>query len=66
MITNTTYELRFKTMGYPWKVFDTYKSKDDPQLVIYHNLLAKTKFNGGVKVVEIKTTRATIDLTNKE
>ena len=57
---STIYELRFKTTGFPWKVFDTYKTKEDPELKKYHDMLSKTKFNDGVKVVEIKTIRTEV------
>ena len=57
---DTKYELRFKTIGFPWKVFDTYKTKKDPELKKYHDMLNKTKFNDGVKVIEIITTRSEI------
>jgi hypothetical protein len=50
-------ELRFRTVGFPWRVFDTYKTKEDPELKKYHDMLSNTKFNGGVKVIEIGTTR---------
>ena len=62
MTVTYKYELRFKTTGFPWKVFDTYGSKDDPEIKKYADMLNKTKFNGGVKLIEIKTTRAEINI----
>jgi hypothetical protein len=57
-----SYELKFKTTGFPWKTFDTYKSKDCPELKMYHQKLSNLKFNESVKVVEIKTTRKEVEI----
>jgi len=56
------YELRFKTTGFPWKVFDTYKTINDPELKKYHGMLRKTKFNNGVEIIKIETTRTKVVL----
>jgi len=56
------YELKFRTKDFPWKVFDTYKSKCDPELKKYHDMLSKTKFNGGVKVIKVETIRTEIKI----
>jgi hypothetical protein len=56
------YELKFKTIGYPWKVFDTYKTINDPDLRKYHALLRKSEFNGGVKVVKIEIIRTEVKI----
>ena len=56
------YELKFKTTGLPWKIFDTYKSKDCSELKKYHKKLSQLKFNEGVKVIEVNTTRKEINL----
>lgn len=58
------YELRFKTKGFPWKVFDTYKTINDPELRKYHGMLNKTKFNDGVEIIKTQTTREKITLPN--
>lgn len=62
MIKSVRYELRFKTKGYPWKVFDTYKSKDCPELIKHHDVYSKSKIIEDVEVVEIRTTREVIAL----
>jgi hypothetical protein len=56
------YELKFKTAGFPWKVFDTYKTINDLELKKYHDLLNKTKFNDGVEIIKIETTRTKVVL----
>jgi len=62
MIKSNRYELRYKTKGYPWKVFDTYKSKDCPELIKHYSVYCKSKIIEAVEVVEIKTTREVIAL----
>lgn len=57
------YELKFRVVGFPWKVFDTYNDKSDPELSKYHSLLKQSRFNDGVKVIKIVTTRTEIKLT---
>lgn len=56
------YELKFRVTGFPWKVFDTYTEKDNSELKKYYSLLKQSKFNDGVKVIKITTTRTEIDL----
>lgn len=56
------YELKFKTIGFPWRTFDTYKSKDCAKLKKYHEALSNQKFNEKVKVIEIRTTRREVNL----
>lgn len=51
------YELRFKTKGYPWKVFDTYNTIDCPEMMKHYNVYKKAKIIEDVEVIEIKTTR---------
>ena len=61
-VESIKYELRYKTKGYSWRVFDTYKSKDDPELIHNHNVYSKSKIIVGVEVIEIKTSRTNIKL----
>lgn len=61
-MTSIKYELRFKTKGYPFRVFDTYKAKDDPDLIKFHKAYGKSKIVEAVEVVEIKTVRTKINL----
>lgn len=56
------YELKFKTAGSPWKVFDTYESKDYSELKKYHTALSNLKFSDGVKVIEVRTTRKEVEI----
>ena len=61
-MTKVKYELSFKTTEFPWKVFDIYSDKSDPELIKYAKLMRKTKFNDGVKLVEIRTIRTSMDI----
>jgi hypothetical protein len=56
------YEMRFKTKGAPWKVFDNYKSKGDPELKKHYGLYSNHRIIEEVEVIEIKTTRKKIDI----
>ena len=60
-MVSVKYELRFKTTGCPWRVFDTYKAKDDPELIKHHKNYSKSKIIKAVEVVEVKTTRTVIN-----
>lgn len=51
------YELMFRITGFNWRGFDTYNEKDSPELKKYFNMLNKQKFNDGVKIIKIQTTR---------
>ena len=62
MIKSVRYELRYKTNGYAWKVFDTYKSKDCPELIKHHANYRKSPIIKEVEVVEIRTSREVIAL----
>tara|TARA_R110000803_G_scaffold176264_1_gene238729 strand:+ start:1444 stop:1641 length:198 start_codon:yes stop_codon:yes gene_type:complete len=59
------HELRFKVKGFPWKVFDTYTDRNDPDLEKYYHMLSNTKFNDGVKVIRITTMRTEIIMPDK-
>ena len=54
------YQLMFKTIGFPWKEFDTYKDENDEAMIKYYELLNRSKFSGGVKIVKIETKRTII------
>jgi len=54
------YELRYKTTGFPWRVFDTYKSKDDPELIKHHKVYSSSIIIEDVEVVEVKTIRTMV------
>ncbi len=56
------YELRFKIEGFPWRTFDTYTNKSDPELIKYAAALKSTKFNNGVKLIKIELTQTEVDL----
>jgi len=56
------YELKFKIASYQWRTFDTYTDKEDPDIKKYANLLSKSEFNNGVKLIEVKTTRTEVDI----
>ena len=58
----TRYEMRYKTNGYPWRVFDTYKTKDDPELIKHYRNYSKSKIIKKVEVIEIITTRNKINI----
>ena len=58
---SVNYELGYKIKGGNWKVFDSYKDLLDPDIKKYYNLLAGQKYNDGVRVVKIKTTRELVD-----
>jgi len=63
---NIKYELSYKIKGGSWKVFDKYKDVLDPDIKKYYNLLAGQKYNDGVRVIKIKTTRELIDFEGVE
>ena len=54
------YQLMFKTVGFPWKEFDIYKSEDDATMLKYYELLGRSEFSGGVKIVKVETKKSTI------
>jgi len=56
------YELRFKTEGFPWQVFDTYKAKDDLELIKHYNVYSSSQIIKAVEVIEIKTTRTKVNI----
>lgn len=56
----TKYEMRYKTDGAPWVVFDTYKTKDDPELLRHYKAYSNHRIITEVEVVEVKTTRKMI------
>jgi len=59
----TRYEMRFKTSDkYPWKVFDTYRTKDDPELIKHYKNYSKSKIIKEVEVIEVITTRNKITI----
>lgn len=57
MKTSTKYELKSKTKGFGWKTFDTYKDRNDPAIEKYTKALKGMRFNDGVKLVTITTTK---------
>jgi len=59
---NIKYELRYKTTGFPWRVFDTYKAKDDPELIKHHKVYSSSEIIKDVQVIEVKTTRTIINI----
>tara|TARA_B100000768_G_C11158945_1_gene323683 strand:- start:601 stop:783 length:183 start_codon:yes stop_codon:yes gene_type:complete len=50
----------FKTIGFPWKEFDTYKNEDDETMLKYYERLGKLEFSGGVKIVKVETNKTII------
>ena len=57
------YELKYKIRDFDWRVFDTYKSKDDPELKKYFRMLSNHKYSVGVKVFRVETIRTEVELT---
>lgn len=62
MLKSVNYELRYKTIGFPWKLFDTYKSIDCPELIKHHGVYSKSNIIEKVEVVEVRTSRKVIAL----
>ena len=58
------YELQFKTVGCRWKVFDTYSSKGDEDLRKYANALSVMKFNDGVRLIKVETSREEVEIND--
>lgn len=56
------YELKFKTKGLAWKVFNTYKTADDPDIEKYSRLLRNMRFNDGVKLIKVETIREEVKI----
>ena len=54
------YQLMFKTIGFPWKEFDTYKSENDEAMLKYYEILNTSKFSDGVRIVKIETKKSII------
>ena len=57
------YELKYKIRDFDWRIFDTYKSKDDPELKKYFRMLSDVKYSVGVKVYRVETIRTEVELT---
>lgn len=51
------YELKFKTVNCNWKIYDTYKNKDDPVIAGNIKMLKLIKLIDGIKLIEVKTIR---------
>lgn len=62
MKTTIKYELILKTTGNPWCKFDEYKDKEDPNIDKYAKAFKRMKFNEGVKIVTVTTTREEVYL----
>ena len=54
------YELRYKIEKFPKRVFDTYKTKEDPEIKKYAKSLSKMHYVEWVELVEVSTTETTI------
>ena len=54
------YQLMFKTIGFPWEEFDIYEAEDDINMLKYYELLGKSEFSGGVKIVKIETSKSIV------
>ena len=60
MSESVKYELRFKTSNRPWRVFDTFKSKDCPELTKHFRVYSKSSIIDEVEVIEIRIIRKSI------
>ena len=60
--TTKKYELRYKTEGAKWRVFDTYKSLDSEDFIKFHKTYSNARIITDVEVVEITTTRKVIEV----
>lgn len=58
---SVVYEMSFKTEGYPWRVYNTYKSRDDPKLLEAYKTYSNHRIITDVRIVEITTTRKVIN-----
>lgn len=54
------YELRFKTGGRPWIVFDTFNSKDCPELARHLRVYSESSVIDEVEVIEVRVIRKSI------
>ena len=61
-MSSVKYELKYKIKGHGWKVFDTYKTPDDPKINEFATGIKAMKYSEGVKLIKVETIRIEVDI----